>query len=313
MAAADALTVSEVDLQRIKQQGCGTSLRDRSIMRLPDLKAFTYPLPENVPVEISADSNNRYMGRGSVNAEGFVPPFVNQPQESGIEPSSSFMEQQNLASRGSSTVPALAFAGTGEISQLNEVTFGSPPILYKQIASSIVGEPVQSLDMETGGGSGTIRDTETPLGRAGVVGMDEMQNARELQRKLYGANRASNSGNFMDRCQQAVRGFLYDVIHYREASASLYASRSPEEVSSKEDWADYPIILLSTREGRGPFILFVIVSVVLLTLVIVIIARHARSNNLPQTNAVMMQPIYAIGSGSYPAEAAAPLFYTRPR
>ena len=41
-SAAQALTISEEALQRLKQQGCGTTQRDRAIMQMPDLKALSY-------------------------------------------------------------------------------------------------------------------------------------------------------------------------------------------------------------------------------------------------------------------------------
>lgn len=270
LASAETLTVSEVDLQRIKQQGCGTSRRDRNIMRLPDLKAFTYPLPTNVPVEITSGSNNKYMGRQSVNAEGFVPPFVNQPQESEMEPqSASYMnEQEKLATRGSSAVPALAFAGTGEIAQLNDVTFGSPPVLYKQIASSIIGEPVQSISTANDG-SGTIRDTETPLGPAGVVGMNEMQNARELQRKLYGSATLQND-SFLERCKRSAMGFLYDLLHFDQARA-IYGGGDSRDISHLQVLSS-----MANRDGRGVYLIFILVSVMLCVLLLFILGRSLR-------------------------------------
>jgi len=270
LASADALTVSEVDLQRIKQQGCGTSLRDRNIMRLPDLKAFTYPLPTNVPVETTSGSNNKYMGRQSVNAEGFVPPFVNQPQESGGEPQSAayLNEQEKLATRGSSAVPALAFAGTGEISQLNEVTFGSPPVLYKQIASSIVGEPVRGLSTDSGGAA-TVRDPETPLGRAGVVGINEMQNARELQRRLYGDS-ADGVNSFFDRCKRAIRGILYDIVHFDEFKAT-YGSGNMQSPSQTQ-----VLFSLANHDGRCVYLIFVLVSIALFLLLLYILFSSLR-------------------------------------
>ena len=284
-ASAEALTVSEGELQRIKQHGCGTSLRDRNIMRLPDLKAFTYPLPTNVPVEITSGSNNKYMGRQSVNAEGFVPPFVNQPQESGEEPqSASYMtEQEKLSTRGSSAVPALAFAGTGEIAQLNEVTFGSPPVLYKQIASSIIGEPVQSL-ATAGAVSGTIREVETPLGRAGVVGMNEMQNARDLQRKLYGSPN-SQIDSFPERCKRAAQGFLYDLLHFDEAGAT-YGCGASRGVSQLQLFTS-----IASRDGRGVYLIFISVSVALCVLLLSIIGRSLRSR--ADNSPVVVQRVYA--------------------
>ena len=140
IAAADVLSVSEVDLQRIKQRGCGATKQDRSLMRLPDLKALTQPIPQSVPIEVSAGANNMFLGRQSVNAEGFVPPFVNAPQEEGQTPAN-YIQTVNTVSAGNSAVPGLEFSGTGEIAQLNKVMFGSPPVVYKQMAASIQGEP----------------------------------------------------------------------------------------------------------------------------------------------------------------------------
>lgn len=280
LASAEALTVSEQDLQRIKQQGCGTSLRDRNIMRLPDLKAFTYPSPTNVPVEVTSGSNNKYMGRESVNAEGFVPPFVNQQQDSASEVSSAYArEQENLATRGSSAVPALAFAGTGEIGQLNEITFGSPPVLYKQIASSIIGEPVQNLPAT---GSGIVRDPETPLGRAGIVGIDEMQNARELQQKLYGSSDVSQN-TFLNKCIKSIKGFLYDILHFDEAK-NIYGQQNADESGLSI------VFKMANRDGRLPHIMFVAISITLVILLLYMIIKPFL--NPSRNSSAIVRPLY---------------------
>lgn len=260
LAAADALTVAETDLQRIKQHGCGTSRQDRSIMQLPDLKAFTYPIPTNVPVEVASGANNKYLGRSSVNAEGFVPPFVNAPLEEGSTVTASNLAQQvNSVSSGNNAVPGLEFAGTGDIAQLDKVMFGNPPILYKQIAASIQGEPVRNEEMMAATPR-MMRDPETPLGRAGVVGVAEVESAKQLQRRLYGSVTPSSVvDSFSSRCLAAVRGLLYDVLHYEEA-AKAYGGGRRGNLSAAQ--------AVCTRDGRSPYLLFVFIALLLGCLVV---------------------------------------------
>ena len=259
LAAADALTVAETDLQRIKQQGCGTSRQDRSIMQLPDLKAFTYPIPTNVPVEVASGANNKYLGRSSVNAEGFVPPFVNAPLEEGSTVTASNLAQKvNSVSSGNNAVPGLEFAGTGEIAQLDKVMFGNPPVLYKQIAASIQGEPVRSEEAAAATPR-MMRDPETPLGRAGVVGIDEVESAKQLQRRLYGASKVPVADTFVSRCKAAVLGVLYDLLHYEEAAKAYGGS---------VDSFGGAVQSVCTRDGRSPYLLFVFIALILGCLVL---------------------------------------------
>jgi len=258
LAAADALTVAEADLQRIKQQGCGTTRRDRSIMQLPDLKAFTYPIPTNVPVEVASGANNKYLGRSSVNAEGFVPPFVNAPLEEGSTVTASNLAQRvNSVSSGNNAVPGLEFAGTGDIAQLDKVMFGNPPVLYKQIAASIQGEPVRSEEAAAATPR-MMRDPETPLGRAGVVGIDEVESAKQLQQRLYGASKTPVADTFASRCKAAVLGVLYDLLHYEEA-AKAYGGGGGSFGAVQS---------LCTRDGRSPYLLFVFIALFLGCLVV---------------------------------------------
>ena len=253
LAAADALTVAETDLQRIKQQGCGTTRQDRSIMQLPDLKAFTYPTPTNVPVEVASGSNNKYLGRSSVNAEGFVPPFVNAPLEEGSTVTASNVAQQvNSVNSGNNAIPGLEFAGTGDIAQLDKAMFGNPPVLYKQIAASIRGEPVLSEEAAAATPR-MMRDPETPLGRAGIVAMDEVGSAKQLQQRLYGASTVPVADSFAARCQSAVRGVLYDLLHYEEAAKAYKGGGGGLGA----------VRFVCTRDGRSPYLLFVFVALLL--------------------------------------------------
>lgn len=268
-ASAEALTVAERDLQRIKQQGCGTTKQDRAIMQLPNLKAFTYPLPTNVPVEVTADSNNKYLGRSSVNAEGFVPPFNNAALEQGVEPTeaANYLQSINLASAGAHGTPGLDFAGSGEISQLDEVMFGSPPVLYKQMAASIRGE---TLPPEQAKRPTILQEPATSLGRAGLISADEVQNARALERKLYGSGSGKPSSlcvaEFASRCVASVKAALYDWLHY-EAAQKHYEQTYGGGRPPSSFWE------LGCRDGRGPYLVFVAVLCLVIAAVFVWIAK----------------------------------------
>ena len=265
IAAADALGVSEAALQRLKQQGCGPTRQDRSLMQLPDLKAFTYPTPTNVPVEVSAGPNNMYLGRSSVNAEGFVPPFVNDALETGETPSPqpvSFSQDVSLARRGSNAVPGLEFAGTGDIAQLDEVMLGNPPVLYKQIAASIRGVelPPKEASVPT-----VLQDPQTSLGRAGVLSFDAAEEGRALARRLYGSSHDQTAdSSFWKSCGTACRGFLYDLLHLGDVEKTYGAAGSADALR-----------VATTRDGRAPYLVFTVLLVALAGILLWLIASPA--------------------------------------
>jgi hypothetical protein len=151
-------------------------------------------------------------------------------------------------------VPGLDFSGTGEIAQLDAVMFGSPPVLYKQIASSIRGDP--DIFEEA---APKFVDPQTPLGRAAVVGEDEAQRAKELQRRLYGSPQQRSFGA---RCVMALRGLIYDLLHYEDARA-VYGSSGDEGASSHAT----SLLNIARRDGRLPYLLFVAVLIALCALV----------------------------------------------
>lgn len=269
IAAAEALTVSEAALQRMKQQGCGTTThQDRSLMQLPDLKAFTYPSPTNVPVEVSAP-NNMYMGRASVQAEGFVPPFANEAPETGQTPSPtpvSFSQQVTSARTGSRAVPGLDFAGTGDIAQLDEIMLGNPPVMYKQIAASIRGEELPSK--EANSVPKVLQDPQAPPGRADVLSFDAAEEGRALERRLYGGGRSRERGDdapsFWQSCSTACRGFLYDLLHLR-AVQKVYGAAGGANA----------LCVATTRDGRTPYLVFVALLLALAAVLFWLLARPA--------------------------------------
>jgi hypothetical protein len=273
MAAAEALTVSEAALQRIKQQGCGTTRQDRSLMQLPDLKALTHPISTNAPVEVSAGPNNMFMGRASVQAEGFVPPFVDEALETGQTPSPapvSFSQQVTSASAGSRAIPGLAFAGTGDIAQLDEVMLGDPPVLYKQIAASIRGEALPSKKANSA--PQVLRDPPAPLGGAGVPSFDAAEEGRALERRLYGSGRAGERGSeaqsFWQSCGTACRGFLYDLLHLQEVQKVYGAAGGVSALH-----------VATTRDGRTPYLVFILL---LLALAAVVLWLLTQAAEIPQ-------------------------------
>lgn len=222
MAAAQALSVSEAELQRVKARGCAASVRDRNVMRLPNLKAIAYPVNTQAPVELSIEdkANDKLLGRSSLRADGFVPPFSN--------------ETSSMESHG---VPGLDFAGSGDLLALNQNTFNNSKVLYKEIAANISG---QSLEQFVEATPTQAQDPETPYGRAGIVPNNSIEQGKQLQQRLYGAAQPS----FADQTKTALRGVCYDLLHLDEARRA-----------HGNAWC--------TREGRGPYLLFVVVCLLL--------------------------------------------------
>ena len=241
-------------------------------MQLPDLKAFAYPVPTNVPVEAGAGPNNMYMGRSSVQAQGFVPPFVNEAQEADITPTSapaSFSQKVNAASRGNYAAPGLEFSGTGELAKLDEVMMGNPPVLYKQIAASIRGEALPAAEAAV---PSVMRDPLTPLGRAGVISADAAEEGKALERRLYGDGTHAD-GSFQARCHTALRGVLYDVLHLKDVQR-LYGATSTAGA----------IQVAATRNGRGPYVAFFVLLLILLCVALWLCTSLVRSSTPPRVS-----------------------------
>jgi hypothetical protein len=244
-------------------------------------------------VEITSDANNKYLGRESVNAEGFVPPFVNAEAGQQIS-AANHAQRMNEVSVGQHGTTGLEFAGTGEVEQLNKVTFGHAPVLYKQIAASIQGAPLQSAEQPR-----VIEQPQVPLGRAAVVGAEEVRSAQALQRRLYGSGEPRVP--FQRRCSQALRGALYDLLHFEEFREQHRPGGCVDAVHQ-----------LCTRDGRGPYIGFLLLALVLIAVCLLIPISAARSPQYPSyTSAYMPMPVMAPAYFRAPAPVANAYAWTR--
>lgn len=246
LAAADALSVSEAELQRIKQQGCGVTRSDRNVMRMPDLKALMYPVPTNAPVDVSGH-NNMFLGRSSVHAEGFTPPFVNDALDDGGATAPTPISFAQRAPAGSSAVPGLDFAGTGMVAQLDDVMLGNPQVFYKQIAASISGQPLPTslptVDAREAPVTLEAASADAPLTLEAV-------GAEAQERSLYGSGNGNDS--FWKRCDTACRGFLYDILHLSEVRKVYGASGNVDALR-----------IATTRDSRLPYLVFIMLLVAL--------------------------------------------------
>jgi len=287
LAAADALSVSEASLQRMKQRGCGTSRSDRKAMSMPDLKAFAYPLASKIPTEILAGDGANTMSRDGqpINTQGFVPPFANEsrpyaddlrdttllgqiltPPTDGAVTPSNFAQRSNNIIAGQLASPGGAFAGTGDLTQLNKSTFGTSPGVYDQIAAGLLGERVEAKrEEETTPYIIEAAETEN----LGYVASDTVQQLSTNPPRVYGTN-AKTSNSFLQNCKTSLCGFSYDLLHYPNASRALYASahkntRYPNDIVPIQHART--ILRLAQRDGRAPHLLFTAVGAVLSILI----------------------------------------------
>ena len=258
-AASDALSVSEYELQRIKQQGCFTSSQDRAIMRNPDYRALPYPQLANPILSLVFDPNSKYSAINQ--AEGFVSPFVDTVT--------------NQVVQARPTVPGSSMAGTGDLAAIAGAYLESTPpqassSVYARIADSIRGAPPrESESSPTRQGLSEAELHQLVEEETTAARYEPVQSAAQVTvGSLYGgAARAAAATSasvprtlpeggqrllapirgpgFLAKCQLHCKGLLYDLMHYDKLSPDLLAE---EACSSKMGYA-------LTRQGRLPYLL----------------------------------------------------------
>jgi hypothetical protein len=234
MAAKHALSVSEKQLQLVKQQGCTTTQQDRSIMRLPDLRALPYPAFSDPIVELEFDTNNKYTAANQ--SEGFVHPFIDD------------VTAQDVIARP--TVPSTGMAGTGDLAAIAGSMFAEEPDsrLYQRIADGIRGgQPRVSESSQTRQAPPPRAELEPHFAPNSPISTPQQVTAK----LLYG------SGRFVDRCGGHLRGALYDAMHYDAITPEML----------REAGCRHRMGYLASREGRLPYLLFLLTALLLVLVV----------------------------------------------
>jgi len=268
-AAQEALSISEHELQRIKQQGCFTSSQDRAIMRNPDYRALPYPALSNPVLSLEFDTNNKYTAINQ--AEGFTSPFIE-----GIT-------NQRVEVRP--TVPGLSMAGTGDLAAIAGA-FLNPEAeektaIYAKIADSIRGAPAKaSEENPTRQGIDQAALRQMALEESSAAQFQPILNVNQITAQgLYGdasrpppiATKATQdtlksetSLDFFERCKAQCRAALYDVMHYDAiASEQLEAAKCRSRIG-----------YVVTREGRLPYLLFMVTALLLGIYLITLLIRR---------------------------------------
>lgn len=259
-AANDALSVSEYELQRIKQQGCFTSSQDRAIMRNPDYRALPYPQLANPILSLEFDPNSKFSAINQ--AEGFVSPFIDAVT--------------NQVVQARPTVPGSSMAGTGDLAAIAGAYLESTPpqtsssSVYARIADSIRGAPPresESSPTRQGLSEAELHrlvEEETTAARYepvqsaaqvtvgslyGGAARDAVGTSAPVQRTLPEAGQRflapARGPGFLAKCQLHCKGLLYDLMHYDKLSPDLLAE---EACSSKMGY-------VLARQGRLPYLL----------------------------------------------------------
>lgn len=256
-AAQEALAVSEQQLQRVKQKGCEVaSASDRAVFTLPNYKALPWPVVSGPDITLEFDSNNMHLGRESINAAEFTEPFVGGPALNRS------IHKPAYGPTGTS------LAGSGNLLATEAVSFSGSeppePALYQQLAASIkmnLDEQPAVAFAQTAPASlsqqklGTPLETTmaaagTPLATSQQVSLPSGKNA-----SIYGSSSATASSSMMsERLHTALKGAVYDLAHYGDITQEHL---DKERCSCKLSY-------VFTRDGRGPFLSVVCLSVLLL-------------------------------------------------
>jgi len=262
IAAREALSISEHELQRIKQKGCFTTAQDRAIMRNPDYRALPYPALSNPILSLEFDTNNKYTAINQ--AEGFTSPFIDGITNQRVEVSP--------------TVPGLSMAGTGDLAAIAGTLLGSDKeqktAIYSRIANSIRGAPAKfSEESQTRQGADEMALRQLAMEESSVAQLQPISSASQITAKgLYGESQPQSqastalaqSSDFFERCKLQCRAALYDVMHFDEiAQGQLDAARCRSRLG-----------YIATREGRLPYLLLVATATLLALYLFVLLIRR---------------------------------------
>jgi len=249
-AAREALSVSERELQRVKQKGCEVATRsDRRVFQVPDYRALPWPVVTGPDITLEHDANNKDLGRASINAVEFAEPFTG---------GSGSLDR--VLHKPAYNSPGTDFAGSGDLIATEKASFvGSElpqPPLYQQLASSIRMDlhgvvppgsetaPAAMAQSQLGSTLGTLEprvEVFRPAGRNASV---------------YGAAGPGATRPFGARLSRAIKGALYDCLHLDDVSdAHLYAAGCSSKVS-----------YVALRDGRGPYLALLVLAAALVAL-----------------------------------------------
>ena len=248
-AAEQALSISERELQRIKQQGCGTTRQDRSIMRLPDLRALPYPALADPILALEYDPNNKFTAVNQ--SQGFTQPFVDA------------VTAQDVVVRP--TVPGSSMAGVGDLAAISGALLDQEDTVkenvYNRIATSIRGAPLkvsESSQTRQGQDEAAARELATALSAAELLVpiANESQVTAEL---LYGAGKQQEQQPFLQACRDHCRGALYDAMHFDSLAGETTCLKLRH---------------IACRDGRLPHLLFVITLLCALAYFLAVLLRR---------------------------------------
>lgn len=260
-AAQEALGVSENELQRIKQQGCFTTAQDRAVMRNPDYRALPYPALANPILSLEYDTNNKYTAINQ--AEGFTSPFID-----GVT---------NQRVQVTPTVPGLSMAGTGDLAAIAGAFLSSDQedkaAIYARIADSIRGAPAKTSEASpTRQAVDEVALRQLAAEESSVAQLQPISSISQVTaQKIYGGAPAKTSTaeatdhqDFFKRCKTQCRAALYDAMHY---DAIVQDQLEGAKCRSRLGY-------IVTREGRLPYLLFVMTMLLLAAYVGVLLFRR---------------------------------------
>ena len=238
-AAQEALSVTEQELQRIKQQGCFTTAQDRAIMRNPDYRALPYPALANPILALEFDTNNKYTAINQ--AEGFTSPFVDG------------VTNQVVQAR-----PALLNSDEDDKQQI-----------YRRIANSIRGAPPKvSEESPTRQGASEAALKEMAVQESLAAQLRPITDAADVSAQaIYGQSAPDSqkrSGSLIEQCKQQCRAALYDIMHY-----DAILKEQLEEAKCKTRLG-----YVLSRDGRMPYLLLALTAFFLLLYVAFLLVRR---------------------------------------
>ena len=263
-AAQQILSISEKELQRIRQRGTSVATEgDRSLLRAPDYKAMPWPLASAPGNSVAGNPNDKYGDRSSINAEGFLAPYAGQ----------------EASHRASFSAPELGFSATGDLAQVDAVSFAShsphgersfQELVSEMVATGTVGGSQEKSFMEVSaysnaalpgqgaaGRLGTPLDGSLPSKRQELLEAELFEDLGDDRDFVYGAENKKQA-DLRERLRLACLGALYDVCHFADITPELLQA---EGCSSRAGY-------ILTRQQRAQSLFLVFLVVVLISLLL---------------------------------------------
>ena len=242
-AAAKMLPMSMKELQRHQDNGANFDYKGYK-QQLPKYTKLTNPENTKYPLQMTADGKREYHSQNA-SSECFIHPYN---AENNGSPSPYTLTQNK-------GIPGKDFAKSGDIREMNAVTFTPTDDVYSQIANDI-------KDMTFS------KQPDNELTKIQGLSVDN-----GACPNVYGASHSQSidHDNMSTECSKSLRGFLYDLLHFNTIQKIRKDKGLPNSTAQVLEY-------IIRRDNRTYYLLFVL----LLLILVFCLLKHLISGGAAQ-------------------------------